>query len=424
MLRQPGDHRHLQRALRALGRRRHRLLSVHLRDDRHRLRWPGSRCSCPRSAGSAGSCAKVPAWHARSSSRRSATTGRRRGRRGRVCRSQASSTYVGVQWWASWYPGQEPGGGGYVAQRMMSAQGRAAFAARHAVVHRRALLRAAVAVDPRRPRRRSCSTPTITDKEAGYVMVMRDHLPPGWRGLLLGAFFAAYMSTISTQLNWGTSYIVNDFYRRFVQARRRASGTTCGSRASTTLVLMVLSGDRHVLSREHPPGVGVRARVRRGHRPGADPAVVLVAHQRLVGDRRDGWRGGRLRRTQAVHHARVSLHAARRRGVDHRVLARGDAADGAGAREHISSRSIAARVRTVPAGRGSPRWPAVPRPGASADCSSTGCRRRSSSTQCSSALAACSSGHDRRARLLRDAAAAVVVIYTRLVPSRLGDITS
>ena len=52
-------------------------------------------------------------------------------------------------------------------------------------------------------------------------MVMRDHLPAGWRGLLLGAFFAAYMSTISTQLNWGTSYIVNDFYRRFV--RRDAS---------------------------------------------------------------------------------------------------------------------------------------------------------------------------------------------------------
>ena len=52
-------------------------------------------------------------------------------------------------------------------------------------------------------------------------MVMRDHLPPGWRGLLLGAFFAAYMSTISTQLNWGTSYIVNDFYRRFVTPRRQ-----------------------------------------------------------------------------------------------------------------------------------------------------------------------------------------------------------
>jgi hypothetical protein len=49
-------------------------------------------------------------------------------------------------------------------------------------------------------------------------MVMRDFLPPGWRGVLLGAFFAAYMSTISTQLNWGTSYIVNDFYRRFVRS--------------------------------------------------------------------------------------------------------------------------------------------------------------------------------------------------------------
>jgi SSS family solute:Na+ symporter len=60
--------------------------------------------------------------------------------------------------------------------------------------------------------------PGLADKEAGYVMVMRDYLPPGWRGMLLGAFFAAYMSTISTQLNWGTSYIVNDFYRRFVKS--------------------------------------------------------------------------------------------------------------------------------------------------------------------------------------------------------------
>ncbi len=74
--------------------------------------------------------------------------------------------------------------------------------------------------------------PGITDKEAGYVMVMRDYLPPALRGMLLAAFFAAYMSTISTQLNWGTSYIVNDFYRRFVRPRGAPSGTTCGCRAS------------------------------------------------------------------------------------------------------------------------------------------------------------------------------------------------
>jgi SSS family solute:Na+ symporter len=71
--------------------------------------------------------------------------------------------------------------------------------------------------------------------------VMRDHLPSGWRGLLLGAFFAAYMSTIATQLNWGTSYIVNDFYRRFVKQHETERHYVWVSRV-TTLALMVLSG--------------------------------------------------------------------------------------------------------------------------------------------------------------------------------------
>jgi Na+/proline symporter len=82
--------------------------------------------------------------------------------------------------------------------------------------------------------------PDITDKEAGYVMVMRDYLPPGWRGLLLGAFFAAYMSTIATQLNWGTSYIVNDFYRRFVRRDGTEHHYVWSSRV-TTILLMIAS---------------------------------------------------------------------------------------------------------------------------------------------------------------------------------------
>jgi len=124
--------------------------------------------------------------------------------------------YVGVQWWASWYPGQEPGGGGYIAQRMMSARDE-----RHSFF---ATLWFTIAHYCLRPwpwilvgLASLVLYPGLTDKEAGYVMVMRDFLPPGWRGMLLGAFFAAYMSTISTQLNWGTSYIVNDFYRRFIR---------------------------------------------------------------------------------------------------------------------------------------------------------------------------------------------------------------
>jgi SSS family solute:Na+ symporter len=149
-------------------------------------------------------------------------------------------TYVTVQWWASWYPGQEPGGGGYVAQRMMSAKDE-----RHSFF---ATLWFTVAHYCVRPWPwiivglvSMVLYPTLTDKEAGYAMVMRDHLPSGWRGLLLGAFFAAYMSTISTQLNWGTSYIVNDFYRRFVKRDGSEQHYVWISRVAT-LVLMVLSG--------------------------------------------------------------------------------------------------------------------------------------------------------------------------------------
>jgi SSS family solute:Na+ symporter len=148
-------------------------------------------------------------------------------------------TYVGVQWWASWYPGQEPGGGGYVAQRMMSARDE-----RHAFL---ATLWFTIAHYCVRPwpwiivgLAAMVLYPDITDKEAGYVMVIRDHLPAGWRGLLLGAFFAAYMSTISTQLNWGTSYVVNDFYRRFVKIDGDERHYVFVSRM-TTLALMVAS---------------------------------------------------------------------------------------------------------------------------------------------------------------------------------------
>jgi Na+/proline symporter len=146
--------------------------------------------------------------------------------------------FIGLQWWASWYPGQEPGGGGYVAQRMMSARDE-----RHSFL---ATLWFTVA--------HYCVRPWpwilvglaslvlyagITDKEAGYVMVMRDHLPVGWRGVLVAAFFAAYMSTISTQLNWGSSYLVNDFYRRFVRPQADERHYVWASRVATLLTMAI-----------------------------------------------------------------------------------------------------------------------------------------------------------------------------------------
>ena len=146
--------------------------------------------------------------------------------------------FIGVQWWASWYPGQEPGGGGYIAQRMMSARDE-----RHSFF---ATLWFTIAHYCLRPwpwilvgLASLILYPGLADKEAGYVMVMRDFLPPGWRGVLIAAFFAAYMSTISTQLNWGTSYIVNDFYRRFVRTDGTEQHYVWVSRVATIITMIL-----------------------------------------------------------------------------------------------------------------------------------------------------------------------------------------
>jgi len=147
--------------------------------------------------------------------------------------------YIGVNWWASWYPGAEPGGGGYVAQRIMAARDE-----RHALL---AALWFNIAHYALRPwpwivvaLASMVLYPGLADPETGYVKVMVDHLPPFWRGFLLAAFFAAYMSTISTQLNWGASYLVNDVYRRFWAPGRPERHYAAVGRAAT-LVMMVVS---------------------------------------------------------------------------------------------------------------------------------------------------------------------------------------
>ena len=147
--------------------------------------------------------------------------------------------YLGVQWWASWYPGQEPGGGGYLAQRMMSARDE-----RHAVLATFWFTLAHYCLRPWPWVLAALAAlilyPDIADREAGYAMIVRDHLPPGWRGLVLGGFVAAFMSTMSTQLNWGASYLVHDVYARFL---RPDAGTAHYVRAArvATLGIMVLS---------------------------------------------------------------------------------------------------------------------------------------------------------------------------------------
>ena len=147
--------------------------------------------------------------------------------------------YLGVQWWASWYPGQEPGGGGYLAQRMMSTRNE-----RHAVLATFWFTLAHYCVRPWPWVVAALAAlllyPDIADREAGYALIIRDHLPPGWRGLVLGGFVAAFMSTMSTQLNWGASYLVHDVYARFVRPDAGTAHYVRAARAAT-LGIMVLS---------------------------------------------------------------------------------------------------------------------------------------------------------------------------------------
>ena len=127
--------------------------------------------------------------------------------------------YLAVQWWAVWYPGAEPGGGGYVAQRMLSSKDE-----RHSLLATLWFNVAHYAIRPWPWIIVGLVTvvryPGLANPEEGYVRAMVDLLPAGLRGLMLAAFAAAYMSTIATHLNWGASYLVNDVYLRF--ARRRA----------------------------------------------------------------------------------------------------------------------------------------------------------------------------------------------------------
>jgi Na+/proline symporter len=150
--------------------------------------------------------------------------------------------FLAVQWWASWYPGAEPGGGGYVAQRIMSTKDE-----RHGLL---ATLWFNIAHYALRPWPwilvglfAAVTYPDLAasgDPGRGYARAMVDLLPSPLRGLLLAAFAAAYMSTIATHLNWGTSYFVNDFWLRFVRKGATTREQILVSRVATA-VLMVLA---------------------------------------------------------------------------------------------------------------------------------------------------------------------------------------
>jgi Na+/proline symporter len=155
------------------------------------------------------------------------------------------ATLLGVSWWASWYPGAEPGGGGYIAQNMLACRderhSRAAallFNIAHYALRSwpwvvTALCSLAIYGGSLR------NPAGAEDPGLNYVRMMTDFLPPGLRGFMLASFAAAYMSTQATQMNWGSSYLVNDLYRRFLKKDASEKHYVLASRLATALTVLL-----------------------------------------------------------------------------------------------------------------------------------------------------------------------------------------
>lgn len=160
---------------------------------------------------------------------------------------------VAVQWWAVWYPGAEPGGGGYIAQRMLSAKDEKNaigatlfFNFMHYAMRPWPWIIVALASILCYPSLEGIKAhfpgidPSYLREDIAYP-VMISRLNPGFLGLVVASLIAAYMSTIGTHLNWGSSYAVNDFYKRFVNKNASEKNMVMVGRLCT-VVLMVIAG--------------------------------------------------------------------------------------------------------------------------------------------------------------------------------------
>ena len=200
--------------------------------------------------------------------------------------------FFGMVWWTSWYPGAEPGGGGYSAQRMLSTKDErssflasALFQIGHYAVRPWPWIIVALSAIALYGGQNNLAeqTPDFINYECltgvyecepltsqqqteyaqwletwqpvygdrlpealkyqqdyrfGYIFIMRDYLPKGILGMLLASFFAAYMSTMSTQLNWGSSYVVNDLYARFINKEASEKQKVIVGKLTTVLLMI------------------------------------------------------------------------------------------------------------------------------------------------------------------------------------------
>jgi len=199
----------------------------------------------------------------------------------------AFMAYIGLQWWSSWYPGADPGGGGYIAQRMMACKDEKNslyatlwFNIAHYTIRPWPWILVALAALIILPRAENTaalqaenplfyeqavqvfSNPALLNSDGAlnqskefldyyekyentvdpgvlYPKLMLRYLPPGLLGLLIAVFLAAYMSTIASQISWGTSYLINDFYRRFIKKTADEKHYVLISRFGIALMLII-----------------------------------------------------------------------------------------------------------------------------------------------------------------------------------------
>jgi len=160
---------------------------------------------------------------------------------------------LAVQWWSVWYPGAEPGGGGYIAQRMLSAKNEKhavlatlLFNVTHYALRPWPWIIIALASLVVYPNLQSIQTAfpnidqQIINDDLGYSAMLLN-LPSGLLGIVVASLIAAFMSTISTHLNWGSSYLVHDFYQRFIKPEASEKEKVMVGRMST-VILMILTG--------------------------------------------------------------------------------------------------------------------------------------------------------------------------------------
>ena len=158
---------------------------------------------------------------------------------------------LAVQWWSVWYPGSEPGGGGYVAQRMLAAKNEnhaigavAFFQFCHYALRPWPWIVVALAslvIFPDLDALRQ-AFPDLSESVIGHDLAypaMLTFLPHGLLGLVIASLISAYMSTMSSQVNWGASYLVNDFYRRFIRPEASERELVLAGRLTTVLLMVI-----------------------------------------------------------------------------------------------------------------------------------------------------------------------------------------